>query len=137
MTRSVLSTKRLPPPSKRIAAVEKLHSLGFDVAVRVSPYTPEFVDLDIINGIKCNKVLVEFLRVNTWIRRWFDIDYSKYTHKHAGYSHLPLEEKIYLLGKFSDKFELSVCEDVPEHWEYWQSNINKNPLDCCNLTLDI
>ena len=29
--------------------------------------------------------------------------------------------------------ELTVCEDVDEHYEYWKNNINPNKEDCCNL----
>lgn len=90
--------------------------------------------MDVVNAIQCDKVLVEFLRVNTWIKKWFDIDYSDYTYSHAGYRHLPLERKIELLAKFDKRFILSVCEDVPEHWEYWRENVNPNKEDCCNLT---
>lgn len=43
-------------PSQRIQAIEKLYKLGFDVQVRLSPYIPEYIDLDIINNIKCDKI---------------------------------------------------------------------------------
>lgn len=119
-------------PSQRIRAIERLQAEGFDVQLRLSPYIPEFVDIDAINAVKCDKVLVEFLRVNHWIKKWFDIDYSCYTLKHAGYEHLPLEKKIELLDKVKFK-ERSVCEDVDEHWEFWKQNVNQNPDDCCNL----
>lgn len=89
--------------------------------------------MDTINGVECDKVLVEFLRVNTWVRKWFDIDYSPYTVKHAGYCHLPLERKKELIGKVTGFREVSVCEDVPEHWEYWREHVNHNADDCCNL----
>ena len=56
-------------PEERIKAVETLALLGYDVQVRLSPYVPEFVDIEKINAIKCDKILVEFLRVNTWIAR--------------------------------------------------------------------
>lgn len=59
-----------PLPSKRIKAIEKLEANGFDVCIRLSPYIPEFIDLDTLNNIKCDKMLVEFLRVNHWIRKW-------------------------------------------------------------------
>lgn len=62
-------------PSTRIKAIEKLYRAGFDVTLRLSPYIPEYVDLEILNQVKCDKILVEFLRVNTWIKKWFDIDY--------------------------------------------------------------
>ena len=102
-------------PSESIKAIEKLHSLGYDVTLRLSPYIPEYVDLDILSKVKCDKILVEFLRVNTWIRKWFDIDYSEYISKIKGFK------------------EITVCEDETEAYEYWKNNFNPNPKDCCNL----
>lgn len=122
-------------PSKRIKAIEKLHALGFDVQLRLSPYIPEYVDLDILNNVKCDKILVEFLRVNTWIRKWFDIDYSEYTVKQSGYSHLPLEKKKEYINKITGFKEMTVCEDESEAYEYWKENFNHNPDDCCNLRI--
>lgn len=29
--------------------------------------------------------------------------------------------------------EVSVCEDVSEHYEYWKEAVNFNKEDCCNL----
>ena len=120
-------------PSKRIKAIEKLHAAGFDVALRLSPYIPEYVDLDILNNVKCDKILVEFLRVNTWIKKWFDVDYSEYTVKQSGYQHLPLEKKKEYISKITGFKEMTVCEDESEAYEYWQKNFNHNPDDCCNL----
>ena len=120
-------------PSKRIQAIEKLYKEGFDVQVRLSPFIYEFIDFDILNKIKCDKILVEFLRVNHWIKKWFDIDYSKYVVKHANYQHLPLEIKKEYLKPITDFKELSICEDVDEHFKYWQENVNHNKKDCCNL----
>lgn len=125
-----------PLPGKRITAVEKLQSRGFDVAVRLSPFVPEFVDMGVINAIKCDKILVEFLRVNTWIKKWlsdFDVDLTRYSLKSAGYEHLPLETKLGLMEKVTGFKEVSVCEDVESHWYYWRDNLNANPNDCCNL----
>lgn len=120
--------------SERIWALEELHRKGFDVALRLSPFIPEFYDYDVLNQIKCEKVIVEFLRINTWVKRWFDIDFSPYTLKSGGYLHLPLETKLKALEglKFS---QISVCEDVPEHYEYFRDNVNVNKEDCCNLSL--
>lgn len=123
------------PPSMRIAAIEKLHALGYDVAVRLSPFIPEFVDVDKINAIKCDKILIEFLKVNTWVRKWFDIDYSEYTLKYGGYCHLPLERKIELASLITGFEQVSVGEYVKEHYEYFRANVNHNPDDCCNLRL--
>lgn len=120
-------------PSQRIQAVEKLASLGFDVQVRMSPFIPQYIDIDKINNIKCDKILVEFLRVNTWIKKWFDIDYSDYTLKEGGYRHLPLEKKIEYISKVTGFKEITVCEDVDEHFKYWEENLNANKNDCCNL----
>lgn len=80
-------------PSSRIKSIEKLYESGFDVQLRLSPFIYEYIDFDILNSVKCDKILIEFLRVNHWIKQWFDIDYSNYTVKHAGYEHLPLETK--------------------------------------------
>lgn len=128
-----LDYERAPYPSQRIRAVEKLQENGFDVSVRLSPYIPEFVDLDVLNSIKCDKILVEFLRVNTWIRKWFDIDYSEYVVKQSGYMHLPLGRKIELIKNITGFKEVTVCEDETMAYEYWRDHFNPNPDDCCNL----
>lgn len=120
-------------PSERISAIEKLAAAGYDVALRLSPYIPEFVDINVINSVKCDKILVEFLRVNSWIKKWFDIDYSMYTLKEGNYQHLPLEYKKELLKDITGFKEVTVCEDVSEHYEYWKDNFNPNKDDCCNL----
>ena len=130
--------EKATPPSKRIATIEKLQDAGFDVALRLSPFIPQFIDkgldLEVINNVKCDKLLVEFLRVNSWVKKWFDIDYSEYTLKQSGYEHLPLEKKIeYLKLLDRSKKQITVCEDVSEHYEYWKENFNPNKEDCCNL----
>ena len=121
------------PPSERIKAIEKLQANGFDVCLRLSPYIPQLVDIEKINNVKCDKILVEFLRVNTWIKNWFDIDYSDYTVKQSGYRHLPLNKKIEYMKNITGFKEVSVCEDETEAYEYWKNNFNYNPNDCCNL----
>lgn len=118
---------------RRIKAVEELHKAGFDVAVRLSPLIPQFCDFDKINAIKCDKIQVEFLRVNHWIEKWLPIDYSEYTVKQSGYRHLPLDKKIIYLSKITGFDQVSVCEDVTEHYEYWKEAVNYNKEDCCNL----
>ena len=125
--------EKASPPSERIKAIEKLQANGFDVCLRLSPYIPQFVDTEKINSIKCDKILIEFLRVNTWIKRWFDIDYSEYTVKQSGYRHLPLNKKIEYIKRINGFKEMSVCEDETEAYEYWKKNFNHNPDDCCNL----
>ena len=120
-------------PSERIKAIEKLYAAGFDVTLRLSPYIPEYVNLDILNNVNCDKILIEFLRVNSWIKKWFDIDYSEYTVKQSGYQHLPLEKKKKYVSKITGFKEMTVCEDESKAYEYWQKNFNHNPDDCCNL----
>ena len=118
---------------RRIKAIEVLHAAGYDVAVRLSPFVPQFVDFDRLNSIRCDKIIVEFLRVNHWIKKWLPLDYSEWTVKHAGYEHLPLEKKIEYLAKVTGFDEISVCEDVNEHFAYWRDCVNHNKNDCCNL----
>lgn len=120
-------------PSQRIQAIEKLQANGFDVQLRLSPFIPQYIDFDILNNIKCDKILIEFLRVNTWIKKWFDIDYSDYTLKEGGYRHLSLEKKIEYLKNITGFKEHSICEDVDDHFKYWEENFNTNKDDCCNL----
>lgn len=129
-----LNYEKAPLPSKRIKAIEKLQKYGFDVQVRLSPFIPQFVDYDILNKIQCDKILVEFLRVNSWIRKWFDIDYSEYTIKFGGYNHLPLERKQEYISNITGFKQISVCEDESEAYEYWKNHFNPNINDCCNLT---
>lgn len=124
--------EKATPVSKRIAAIEKLAALGFDVAIRVSPYVPEWIDVSAINAIKCDKLLIEFLRVNTWVKKWMSLDFSEYTEKEGGYQHLPLEKKKALIAGFKKPY-MSVCEDVEEHYKWWKENFNFNSEDCCNL----
>lgn len=132
--KTAFNYEKAPSTSRRIAAIEKLDSLGYDVQLRLSPFIPELIDFNILNSIKCNRILVEFLRVNTFIKRWFkEIDFSKYTLKQSNYLHLPLEEKIKHINKINGFKELTVCEDVTEHYNYWRDNVNPNKDDCCNL----
>lgn len=128
-----LAYEKAPLPSRRIETVERLQSRGFDVQVRLSPFIPDFVDYEVLANIKCDKLIVEFLRVNTWIKRWFDIDFTPYTVKHGGYNHLPLEVKKELISKIHGFKEISVCEDEDTAYAYWTDNFNPNPNDCCNL----
>lgn len=124
-----------PAVSRRIKAVERLQELGYDVQVRLSPFIPEYVDIDRINAIKCDKILIEFLKVSPWTRKWFDIDYTPYTVQCGGYSHLPLYKKIELVDMITGYKEKTVGEFVPEHHDYFSTHVNHNPDDCCNLKL--
>ena len=119
-------------PSKRIEAIKKLQDAGIDVAIRLSPLIEEYIDFDKLNNLGINKAIVEFLRVNHWIEKWFNIDYSKYTLKENGYRHLQLDEKKRILDKVKIP-SISICEDVSDHYNYWRDNFNPNKEDCCNL----
>ena len=119
-------------PSERIKAILRLQDAGFDVAIRLSPLIEPYMDFDKLATLGIQKAVVEFLRVNPWIQKWFDIDYSSYTVKQSGYRHLPLEEKKRIISKVRIP-EITVCEDVTEHYDYWNRHFNPNPDDCCNL----
>lgn len=129
--------ERASLPSDRLRAARELQDAGFDVSLRVSPYIPELVDIDVLRASGVRKCLVEFLRVNGFIAKWLEAEgyaTSHYTIKSGGYRHLPLWKKQALLAPFIDAFEeLTVCEDVPTHYDYWQQNVNANSDDCCNL----
>lgn len=119
-------------PSKRIAAIKKLQDAGYDVAIRLSPIIEQYMDFDRLNSLGIHKAVVEFLRVNTWVRKWFDIDYEPYQLKQGGYEFLRLADKKRIVSKIHIP-ELSVCEDYEPHYKYWQINVNPNRNDCCNL----
>ena len=127
--------ERASKPSKRIEAIKKLQDLEFDVAIRLSPVLPEYMDFEKLNSLGINKAIVEFLRVNTWIQKWFKTDYSKYLLRQSGYRHMRLQDKIEILKKIKIP-EISVCEDYTEHYQYWQEHVNPNPDDCCNLRME-
>ena len=131
-----MTYEKAVPPSRRIAAIEKLQAAGFDVALRLSPFIPEFVDMGILNHVKCDKIQVEFLRVNSWIKKWFDIDYTPYTVKQSGYLHRTLEDKREHMKWIWGFKEVSVCEDESEAYEFWKKYVNHNPDDCCNLRIN-
>ena len=124
--------ERAAPPSRRMEAAKKLQDMGYDVSLRVSPYIPQLVNVGVLKKTSVRKCLVEFLRVNPLINKALKIDARAYTVKSGGYRHIPLETKRYMLEAF-DGFELTVCEDVPEHYEYWRMHVNANADDCCNL----
>ena len=130
-----LEYENAPRVSSRIKAIEKLYECGFDVSVRLSPFMHQWVDLNILNSIKCDKILIEFLKVNHWIKKWFKIDYSEYTLKYGGYENLQLDKKIELTGKINGFEQKSVGEYVKNHYEYFMENFNYNKNDCCNLDI--
>lgn len=121
-------------PSERIKAILKLQDAGFDVQIRLSPLIEEYMDFEKLNSLGIDKAIVEFLRINSWISKWFDIDDTKYTHHEGGYKHLPLIDKIRVLNRIHIP-HISVCEDVQEHYDYWKETFNPNKDDCCNLRI--
>ncbi len=125
--------EKASPPSARIRAIKTLQAMGYDVALRLSPFIPEYVDFERLNALKIDKIVIEFLRVNTWIKKWFDIDYSKYTVKQSGYEHMPLSLKKKYIEQITGFKEMTVCEDESVAYEYWKENVNHNKDDCCNL----
>lgn len=127
--------EKAPSPARRIKAIEKLQSLGFDVSIRLSPFIPKNIDLKIINRIKCKKILIEFLKVNYNVKNWFNINYDDYSFKYGGFEHLELETKIHLVKGITGFKEVSVGEYVKDHYEYFRDNVNFNKDDCCNLSL--
>lgn len=124
--------EKAPLPSKRIAAILKLQQAGFDVAIRLSPLMEEYMDFERLSSLGIKRGIVEFLRVNHWILKWFDVDRRKYRVKDGGYRHLPIKEKVRIISQIKN-MELSVCEDVGGHYNYWRYGFNPNPEDCCNL----
>lgn len=120
-------------PSDRVKAIEKLAEAGFGVCVRLSPFIPQYMDMEKLAEIKCDKILVEFLRINRWIQIWFNIDYSEYTVKYKGYKHLLLEKKLEYIKTIKGFKEITVCEDEERAYQYWKYHFNPNKNDCCNL----
>jgi len=123
--------------SKRIKSIEKLYELGYDVSIRLSPFIEGFIDYDILNAIRCDKILIEFLKANHFVKKWFDIDYSDYMVKYGGYDNLPLYKKLILLKPITGFKEKTVGEYVNEHYWYFRNNYNYNKNDCCNLNIDL
>lgn len=66
--------EKASPPSKRLEAILRLQKEGFDISIRLSPIIESYMDFERLNSIGINKAVVEFLRVNSWIQKWFDID---------------------------------------------------------------
>ena len=120
-------------PSKRVEAIEKLQALGYDTFLRLSPYIDGWMDFSQLNKVRCDKCLIEFLRVNTTIARRFAVNLEDFPVKEAGYQHMSLEHKLSVLEKITGFKELTVCDDCTEHYEYFRDHFNPNPNDCCNL----
>lgn len=127
--------EKCSPPSQRLEAILRLQEAGFDVSIRLSPIIESFMDFEKLNQIGIAKCIIEFLRINPWIKQWLKgVDFSKYTVPQGGYRHLPLSEKIRVVNKIRIP-EKTVCEDVTEHYLYWREHVNPNKEDCCNLRI--
>jgi len=126
--------EKASPPTDRIKAILKLQELDFDVAIRLSPIIDEYMDYKKLNSLGINKAIVEFLRVNSWVRKWFNIDYKDYVLKQGGYRFLRLNKKKEILNKIKIPV-ISICEDYTPHYKYWLVNTIPNKNDCCNLRI--
>ena len=127
--------EKASPPTDRVAAIKKLQEHGFDVAIRLSPFIPQFMDTKKLSELGIKNAVVEFLRVNAWIKRWFRIDFTEYTLNSRGYNHLPLERKLAYIKTIRGFDQITVCEDEHRAWWFWKKHFNPNPDDCCNLRL--
>lgn len=126
--------EKASPPSERVKAILKLQELGYDVAIRLSPIIEEYMDFEKLNSLGIKKALVEFLRVNSWVEKWFDIDYKDFVLKQSGYKFMRLNKKKEIISKIHIP-EISVCEDYSPHYKFWEVNVNHNKFDCCNLAI--
>ncbi len=120
-------------PEKRVKAIETLQSLGYDTFFRLSPYVEGWIDFDRLNAVKCDKILVEFLRVSPQILKRFPVNEADFPIHEASYFHMTLEKKLEVLSKITGFKEVTVCDDYTEHYEYFRDHFNPNPNDCCNL----
>lgn len=120
-------------PEKRVQAIEKLERYGFDTFFRLSPYVDGWIDFDKLNNVKCKKILVEFLRVNTTIAKRFGVDINDFPVKESSYCHMSLAHKLEVLAGIKGFEEVTVCDDCTEHYNYFRDHFNPNPRDCCNL----
>jgi len=51
-----------------IKAIETLYANDFDVQLRLSPFISDFINFITLANVKRDKILVEFLRVNSWVK---------------------------------------------------------------------
>lgn len=134
-----LGIEKASKPSDRIKAIEALQARGVDVSIRLSPYIPQLIDCATIKAIKCDKIVLEFLRINTWIKKWFTdktgYTLEEYSVKSGNYRHLPLWTKVLYVRQIQEYTgkTVTVCEDDTEAYDYFKRHINPNPNDCCNL----
>ena len=79
--------------------------------------------------------MIEFLKVNYNVKKWFNINYDDYSLKFGGFEHLELENKIDMVNKITGFDQVTIGEYVKDHYEYFRDNVNFNKEDCCNLSL--
>ena len=125
--------EKASPPSKRVEAIERLQAFGYDVFFRLSPYIDGWVDFHQLNSVKCDKILVEFLRVNPTIVKRFPVNLDDFPVRENSYYHMTLEHKLDILRKITGFKEITVCDDNTEHYNYFRDHFNPNPNDCCTL----
>lgn len=132
----LLKTDNAPCFETRKETIEVLHKNGFDVSLRLAPCLFNTIDWNIINNIKVDKCLIEFLRVKPSMKSLLEdfINFDDYKLKEGGYRHLSLTTKLDIINKLKFK-EITVCDDVQEHYDYFKLHINHNKDDCCNLNL--
>lgn len=130
------NTDNAPPFKQRKKTVETLYKKGYDISIRCSPILYDTINYDLLNNIECNKILIEFLRINSKIKQQLKniINTHEYTHKENNYYHLPLKQKIKILNKITNFDQKTVCEDCTTHYNFFKDHYNYNPDDCCNLT---
>ena len=128
------NTDNAPSFNERVRVIEKLQKNMYDVSIRLSPFLYETVNYQTLNKIKVDKCLVEFLRLTPQMKKPLEkyITFENYSLKEGGYRHLPLKTKLMVLNKLKFK-ELTVCDDVESHYQYFNRKFNPNPNDCCNL----
>ena len=130
------ATDNAPSFEVRKEVIEKLYDNGFDVSLRLSPFLFDTCDYDLINEINVDKCLVEFLRIKPSMFKLMEgyINPDDYKYNDGSYRHLSLDKKLYELAQLDFK-ELTVCDDVQGHYDYFKENFNYNADDCCNLSL--
>ena len=134
---ALAATDNAKPFEVRRNVVETLQEQGFDTSLRLAPFLYSTADFEVINDIKVDKCLVEFLRLKSVAKNNplnKVISLNPYTYKEGGYYHLPLKTKLKVLDRL-DFNELSICEDVEAHYNYFLKNVCYNPNDCCNLRI--
>ena len=93
------------------------------------------LDVQMLNVAKCDKILIEFLRVSHKIDQLLSpiVDLSDYSLSFHGYKHLPFEKKREAVKAFEGHHEVTVCDWEEQYLDYWKKEYNPNPDDCCNL----